>query len=347
MVKFFVILLTVVAFVSGWFVKDFLGEEKLSEVSETAEADRLNFQRYTIENLSKSNIEPGKIKILETLNKEEKFIEYLFELEFKPDPTKNELKKTTGQINIPKGNGPFPLIVMLRGYIDQKKFTTGDGTRNASRVFAENGFITIAPDFLGYGKSDKEAENIFETRFQTYTTVLSLIKSLEESQSNPRLITFKNNLTNKPFNYSTIFLWGHSNGGHIAITILEITGKNYPTTLWAPVTKPFPYSVLYYTDKSVDEGKLVRHELAKFEETNDVNLFSLTNYLNKINAPIQIHQGGKDDAVPLDWSDRFVSKLKELGKNVNYFTYPENDHNMRPSWDIIVSRDLDFFKNNE
>jgi len=141
-----------------------------------------------------------------------------------------------------------------------------------------------------------------------------------------------------------VFIWGHSNGGQIALTTLEITGVNYPTTLWAPVSKPFPYSVLYYTDDSIDRGKLIRSELAKFEEVYDVEAYSLTNYLENIEAPLLVHQGKSDDAIPLDWTNNLVQKLEDKGKNVTYYTYPATDHNMRPSWDMVIARDLEFFK---
>ena len=351
MLKISIVILTLVSFICGWLVRSFLIEDEIPEVLKSVVVLGQNFDKYSIENLSKTEIEPSKLKILNVLNEEDDFIEYLFELEFKPDPLKDELKKTTGQINIPKIGGDLPLIVMLRGYIDQDKFITGDGTRNASRVFADNGYITIAPDFLGYGGSDEEAGNIFETRFQTYTTVLSLIKTIKALPNNTSLLQVNkeilnsSQLANQLINYSPVFIWGHSNGGHVALIILTITGASYPTTLWAPVTKPFPYSVLYYTDQSADGGKLIRKELAKFEEGNNVESFSLTNYLDKINAPIQIQQGNIDDAVPVSWSNSFVNKLKDSEKDITYHTYPNTDHNMRPSWDEVVQRDLEFFKN--
>ena len=59
------------------------------------------------------------------------------------------------------------------------------GTKKIGEYFANNGYITLAPDFLGYGGSDSESENIFESRFQTYTTVVSLIKSIEKGVLNP------------------------------------------------------------------------------------------------------------------------------------------------------------------
>ena len=235
---------------------------------------------------------------------------------------------------------------MFRGYIDKTLFRTGDGTRNAASYFAENGFITIAPDFLGYGGSDKESGNIFETRFQTYITAVSLIKTLEHIKFSPQSVSGPDKITNQLINHSSLFLWGHSNGGQIALTTLEITGSDYPTTLWAPVSKPFPYSVLYYTDESEDRGKLIRSELSKFEEDYDVELYSLTNYLDRINAPIQIHQGTLDEAVPKIWSDTLVNLLKQKEKDITYYTYPGTDHNMRPSWDTVVELDLEFFKQN-
>ena len=287
--------------------------------------------KYTIENLGKSDIPIGKIEVGDILDKQTAYTSYLFNLEFSPNLNGNETKKTTGQLNLPNSQGTFPLVIMLRGYVDQERYVTGDGTRNAAGFFAENGFITIAPDFLGYAGSDGETGNIFEARFQTYVTVLSLIKTLGQIEA---------------WDGKNISIWGHSNGGQIALTILEITGTNYPTTLWAPVSKPFPYSVLYYTDESEDRGKLIRRELAKFEEQYDVELYSLTNYFDRINASLQIHQGMADDAVPVAWSDKLADILLDLNLDVDYHKYPETDHDMRPSWDTAVAHDLRFFESN-
>lgn len=287
--------------------------------------------KYAIEVLSKKMVASSKIEIREVVKEDATFSSYLFSFSFDPTLGGKEEKKVTGLINVPKGKGPFPLIVMFRGYVDQKLYKTGDGTKRAGEFFAENGFITVAPDFLGYAGSDPEVENIFESRFQTYTSSLVLLKSLSSLSE---------------YDQSTPLLWGHSNGGQIALTILEITGGNYPTVLWAPVSKPFPYSILYYTDESDDRGKLIRHELAAFEETYDVELYSLTNYLEKISAPLQIHQGTFDDAVPTEWTDSLVKNLEGVEKNVEYFKYAGADHNLQPAWGNVVARNLNFFREN-
>lgn len=285
--------------------------------------------RYSVENLANANISPGKFQIVETLEENDLFTAYKFKFTFNPEIDGGTMKMTSGQINIPTEPGSYPIVMMFRGYVDSTLYATGIGTRNGARVFAENGFVTIAPDFLGYADSDTEAGNIFESRFQTYTTAISLMNSLDQINN---------------WNGKDVFIWAHSNGGQIALTVLEATGVNYPTTLWAPVTKPFPYSVLYYTDESADRGKFIRRELSKFEAIYNADEFAITDYIDRIKAPIQLHQGTADDAIPVDWSNQFISQLELAEIEHEYFVYPGGDHNMRPHWDTVIERDIEFFR---
>ena len=321
----FYFLMAIAALAAGWTASRLYYLPKAPESPVVALKPR-PLDKYTFEALSQKEIVPAEIQIGETVKEDTEFTSHLFSFSLVPALEGKTEKKVTGLINIPTGKGPFPIIVMFRGYVDQEIYKTGDGTRRAGEFFAKNGFITIAPDFLGYGGSDPEAENIFESRFQTYNTALVLLQSL----TSIRL-----------YDHTTPLLWGHSNGGQIALTVLEITGKDYPTVLWAPVSKPFPYSVLYYTDESEDRGKLIRRELAAFEETYDVELYSLTNYLDRIKAPLQIHQGTADDAIPIEWTDKLAKTLE-----ADYFKYPGTDHNLNPSWDTAVARSLNFFLTN-
>ncbi len=291
--------------------------------------------RYSMESLSAAAIPEPTIVQDDVLKTTQKFNSYLFTMDFSPT-FDVQRKKTTGLLNIPAGSGPFPLIVMIRGYVDQSIYQTGIGTKNGAEFFAENGYMTISPDFLGYAGSDEEAGNIFETRFQTYTTFLSLLQVINTP-------TFRQ-ATEGKWDGKNIFIWAHSNGGQVTLTTLAVTAKNYPTVLWAPVTKQFPYSILYYTDESADGGEFIRRELSKFESIYDAKDFSFTNYLDRIQAPLQIHQGTADSAIPVSWTQEIVAKLKKLEKDVTYFQYPGSDHNLRPAWDEVIARDLEFYK---
>lgn len=237
--------------------------------------------------------------------------------------------------NIPHSKGKHPVIIMLRGYADKEIYFTGLGTRKAAGVFAQNGFLTLAPDFLGFGDSDSESADILEARFTRPVTVLNLIASVATlPQADP----------------TQIFLWGHSNGGQIALSVLEISGKPYPTTLWAPVTTPFPQSILQYLDLDnlTPESKKVVQALEDFTATHSPEEFSITNplFLEKITAPLQLHQGERDPLIDARQQREFVAQLKKMGKKIIAYFYPQADHNLKPNWDEVVKKDIIFFTQN-
>jgi alpha-beta hydrolase superfamily lysophospholipase len=337
-----IVALVIGLFFSGWLSSDIYRSMQKTG-SKQIETTPIDYSRYEILKLQDAKPNVTSFVIGDLLNETEKYNAYEFSMIFSPDPENQKQKKVTGRLTIPNVDTPKGVIVMLRGYVDKTVFKSGDGTKNAGNYFTEDGYITVAPDFLGYGESDTESSHIFEARFQTYTTVLALLETIEGSSLNPNILSGNSQVTNLLTNQYPIFIWSHSNGGHIALTILEITKEKYPTVLWAPVTKPFPYSVLYYTDESNDQGVFIRKQLALFEQTHTAKAYSLREYLPLIEAPIAIYQGTADTAVPYLWSREIAQVLRELGKDVEYNEYAGSDHNLRPAWDSIVEANLEFF----
>ncbi|MFC1711650.1 alpha/beta hydrolase family protein [Patescibacteria group bacterium] len=279
-------------------------------------------EKYELENLINRGGEPSEIRLEKELDKNSNFTSHLFSYT-------SDDRKVTGLLNLPTGKGPFPVIVMLRGYVDQEIYETGVGTSRAGEVFAKNGYLTIAPDFLGYGESDMPPNNVWEERFLRLTCVLDLLVSLNSLAEADK---------------DNVFIWGHSNGGMIALSILSLTSKDYPASLWAPVSQFFPYDILYYTFEFDDKGKALRKSLAEFEADYEANKYSFDEYINLIKAPIQLHQGYSDEYIPVFWSDNLVEELKDLEIEVDYYKYPNTDHNMSGSWNAVVQRDMAFFK---
>ncbi len=288
-------------------------------------------KEYYFTNLANREYKPSKINLVREITTPaltgEKYKTWLY-------TNKSEGQTVSGMAKIPNSctDKKCPVIIMLRGYVDDEIYFTGIGTHKAAGVFAENGYITLAPDFLGFGESDQQSKNVLKARFTRPITTLNLIASVKQWEK-----AQKNN----------IFIWAHSNGGQIALSLLEISQENYPTTLWAPVTINFPKSVFYYMDdyeKLNDLGKEVYNTIYNFCQNYDCSRLSVNNYFNQIKAPIQVHQGGNDPYVPQRWSDEFVAQMEKLDKEINYYTYPKADHNLKPNWDEVVEKDLEFFQ---
>ncbi len=305
----------------------------LSPAATITPAPAKPLQKYSFPNLRNQTFSPLPIEPVEPIATESGYTSWLFRYQ-----TDNGW--ISGQMNLPKfkvqsskfkvKSEKLPVIIMIRGYVDKDKYATGVGTKNAAAVFARNDFITVAPDFLGYGASDPEPENELESRFLRPPAILQLLTSLPNL---PQADSEK------------VFIWAHSNGGQIALSVSEISGRPIPAALWAPVSKPFPYSILYYTDEADDHGKYLRRAVADFESSYDSEEFSIINYFDWITAPVQIHQGTGDDSVPWQWSQQLTKELQNRNLDVKLYQYPGANHNLQPasSWNAAVSRDLQFF----
>lgn len=266
-------------------------------------------------------------------------------------------QKVTAVLNLPSGDGPFPIIILNRGYIEREGYQSGDGSRNVGLGLAQAGYITVAPDFLGYGGSDPENNDSLIARFSRPATVLQLLANLEQptlmldpalatSSASTTITQLNPNLVRSLFDTSRIGLWGHSNGGQISLSILEITGRALPTALWAPVSIPFPASILRFSDELPDWGKYLRNQLNEFSATgNQEEDFSIGYRLDDITAAILIIQGTNDDAVPLEWSEGLRDRLREATVAAQLVTYPGADHNLLPTsaWNQALLQTRQFF----
>jgi len=302
-------------FLLGFFANNYYNKfastvELLNPFVDNGELISKPLLAYSISNLQKREYQVNKIILEKVIAEEDNYTTLLFSY-------KTLGKKMTGQMNIPDNITANPeqfknAIVMIRGYVPEEIYETGVGTKNAAAVFAKEGYITIAPDFFGFGESDPETENTWVARFEKPINIVELIKSIQEFgiPLNLESERTKNNLDLDVAKISNVGIWAHSNGGQIALTTLEIMRISIPTTLWAPVTAPFPYSILYFSDELADEGKEQRKWIAMFEEDYDVLEFSLTQHLDGLTGPIQIQHGDSDDAALIFWSQEFVDKIK-------------------------------------
>ncbi|MBP7768573.1 hypothetical protein KA082_01935, partial [Candidatus Woesebacteria bacterium] len=158
-----------------------------------------------------------------------------------------------------------------------------------------------------------------------------------------------------------------SNGGQIAFSTLVISKQSIPTSFWAPVTAPFPYSIMYFSDEDKDEGKGMRIWVSQLEKLYELREFSFTQYLDGLAGPFILHHGTNDEAAPKIWSDEFLLKVDAQNKeraeiaassesttstrlltpvDYTYYQYPGADHNMQPAanWQQASTRDIEFFK---
>lgn len=73
------------------------------------------------------------------------------------------------------------------------------------------------------------------------------------------------------------------------------------------------------------------------------NSISATTYLNEISGPLQLHHGTNDTSVPYEFSENLASDLDDLGKEVEVYIYPNDDHNISNNFSTAINRSVEFF----
>jgi uncharacterized protein len=235
-----------------------------------------------------------------------------------------------GFMNIPQGDGPFPVVIALHGYIDPSVYLTLDYTTGYADELARNGYLVLHPNLRGYAPSE-DGPNLF--RIGMAVDVLNLIALVQDQAGKPGPLT--------PADVENIGLWGHSMGGGISTRVMTIS--------------PDVDAVVLYGAMSGDEQKNFERILNVFSDgqrgleelSASVEVFqrvSPINFLEEIEAAVSIHHGVNDPEVPLDWSLDLCDRLELLGKTVECFLYEGQAHTFTGDGELLfIFRMVDFF----
>ena len=269
-----------------------------------------------IEGLRNRDYEPSQITVESTLSSNGAYTGYL--ISYISDGL-----IIYGRMNVPVGNMPvggFPVIILNHGYFSASSFTSGDGTQTMADILARNGYLTLASDYRGFGKSENDGQGSRGHRPEYAIDVLNLIASV------PNL---------DKANASKIGMWGHSMGGEVTLRSVEVTDKLTALVLWAPTSARVSDNAGFYGSRRAPTGS---------SSNSDMDSASPINYLHYISTPISLHQGLADTEVNPEWSKELNEALQKDGKSVEYFEYTGQDHNFRNlGWDVISKRTINFF----
>lgn len=150
MKKPLIVLVLVILAVAAFFGWDYYKHSSSSSVGRLQQIIEKPFDKYTYDSLIKTDFPASEITIGKVISDNPAFVSRMFYFNVGG-------KRVSGLLNIPKKEGNLPALVLLRGFVEPTQYTTGVGTQHDGEVFAKNGYITLAPDFLGYGESDKAA----------------------------------------------------------------------------------------------------------------------------------------------------------------------------------------------
>jgi dipeptidyl aminopeptidase/acylaminoacyl peptidase len=257
----------------------------------------------------------------------------------------------TGVMQIPVGDGPFPVIILNHGFFSRSVYSSGDGTDRASAFLAEHGYITLASDYRSWGRSEVGESLFYSGLVIDVINLISAASSLELADP------------------GRIGMWGHSMGGGVTVKVLTIEARVKAAVLYSTVSADFVDVIGRWGPGCF--GDIAQGELIVGCNSSDIipddlprnlqeaYLFTVTDadamkgispfyYLDHINIPIQIHYGTEDgkflSGTPPQWSVKLTQALRDAGKQAEMYQYDGEGHSfIGQPWFDFMARTLRFF----
>lgn len=130
----------------------------------------------------------------------------------------DSLIEASGKLCIPQSssNVSFPIMVANHGTIFNNNDAPSQTTLSEYEMIASGGFITVAPDYIGFGSTIHLSHPYYH--YQNISIpVIDMLKAAQEYLSNESIVEVKNK----------VFMFGYSEGGYVSMATLKQADENY------------------------------------------------------------------------------------------------------------------------
>lgn len=279
--------------------------------------------------MAKKEFTGSDLKIIKTISTNSDYTRYAISYN-------SEGFTISGIMNVPQGDGPFPVIILNHGYLDPDVYKSGDGLPRELDYFARNGYVVLHSDYRNYGNSDFDPNNEVRPRSGYVEDVINAVVAVKQSSFG--FIDKEN-----------IGMFGHSMGGGITTNVMVTKpdlAKAY--VLYAPINSDYKVNF----DRWVapiwpDVAQEFYDTYGTYEQNPEFwKSISAKNYLDNVSKPVMLHQGTIDVEVPVDWSRDLARMLEEKQKDITYYEYSGEPHVFRSSENLMLTRTKAFFDKN-
>jgi dipeptidyl aminopeptidase/acylaminoacyl peptidase len=280
----------------------------------------------SLDALANKKFNGSELKLIKKVNGANKYSKYQISY-------LSEKLTISGVLYIPKGKGPFPGIVLGHGYIDPKIYRNGQGMKREQNYFASNGFIVLHTDYRNHSFSSKDKLSNIKFRMDYSTDVANAAMALKNSDL-------------KNLDKSKISYVGRSMGGGIGFNLAVSTKDIFSSyVLYAPTSANYPQNFNKWGRDNSARSKPIRDFVGLPEENPEFwKGVSPENYWDRATAPIMIHHGVEDKSCSINWARSAVKGLKAAKKEVIFFEYPGEGHNLYAGWNKSMIRTVNFLK---
>lgn len=263
--------------------------------------------------------------------------------------------KIYAMVALPRSATPqrgFPVLIANHGFhpeppkygitsagIDSRP---GDYYRSVPRLFADQGFLVLMPDYRGHNISEggSYARGLLASAYFTEDVSALVAVARHIAGADAR----------------NIFLWGHSMGGEVTLRAALTNPGVRAASLWSSVGGDIWDQAYYYSryqnrelpdssDVPKKEFVKLRADIAALTARFDWRSVEPLLHLDELKVPLIIQHSVGDVGANYYWSERLAKELSLRSKPYEFYSYV-GDHHFFPE-DVrvlAVKRDADFFR---
>jgi len=249
-------------------------------------------------------------------------------------PRGEESYTISGVLNVPKGPGPFPTVVLAHGYVDPAVYERGQGMTRERGYLASRGYVALHVDYRNHAESDDDPRYQLRMRLGYSADVINAVKALQAS-------------TDVPVADDRIALFGRSMGGGVILkALIAEPGLVRAAALWASVSSLEGENYDQFqrddpADRSRPDDPGRRYGLPE-----DNPEFWLANssrpYFDRITEPVLMVHGRVDDTCPPRWATATRQALVAAGVDAQLEWY-DDGHAFGPAFFAAMDRTIRFF----
>ena len=261
-------------------------------------------EQYTIDYLRRRSYGGGRIEVLRTMQSSDQFTRTVIRYS-------SEDLNLYGFMNVPAGEGPFPVIIMMHGLTDTGSFNELDYRNPILDALARRGYLAILPVMRGYPPSDS-GDNMFRVGMAIDMLNLMALVKTQGGQSGALEKALPDRMG----------ILGQSLGGNVALRVLTASTEVKAAVLYSSLS-----------------GNELKNSQQLYKITlepnfqNELNVLpsllpriSPVYYYGDITAPIQLYQGTEDETVPVSWARETCSLLQTAGRDIECIYYEGEGH---------------------
>lgn len=238
--------------------------------------------------------------------------------------------RITGVLNVPRGEGPFPAVVLAHGYIDPAVYVSGQGMTRERGWWAERDYLALHVDYRNHAGSDDDPDLLREIRLGYVVDVIGAVDALRRADL--------------PVDDGRIALMGRSMGGGVVQKAAAVAPDQVGAVAsWASVSSLEAENFDHFVrGEGEREPEMTRRGLPEQAPAFWRGVSPRPSF-DRIEAPVLLVHGTFDETCPPRWARATQRALRAAGVRSTLAWY-DDAHAFGPAFEAAMSRTHRFFR---